>query len=272
MLRHLQVNQLNYRVGQFGNTGALPWMFLHGFTGRIEHWQGQIERLQASYPLIIPDLIGHGETDSPLDSKRYQIESAAADLIAMLDQLAIEKIGLLGYSMGGRLALYTALHYPNRIDKLILESASPGLATIEERSDRIIQDEQLAIKIEREGMMTFVEYWENLPLFASQTRLSDEVKQRLRALRLQNRPQGLAGSLRGMGTGSQPSLWDFLPQLTCPTLLITGDLDHKFTQIAEKMSRRLPDVQHIQVQAAGHTVHLEQPELFTEIVLAFIER
>lgn len=271
-MRHqVQVNQLNYRVGQFGNGGVFPWMFLHGFTGRIENWQRQIDHLEASYSLIIPDLIGHGKTDAPLDSERYQMEFAAADLIRLLDIFEIDQIGLLGYSMGGRLALYLALHYPQRVGKLILESASPGLATPQERADRIASDEHLANRIEREGITAFIDYWEQLPLFASQTSLSSEVKQPLRALRLQNRPEGLAGSLRGMGTGRQPSLWDSLAQLRPPTMLITGEHDRKFTEIGKKMSHHLPDVQHIQIQEAGHTIHLEQPQLFNEAVLRFID-
>jgi 2-succinyl-6-hydroxy-2,4-cyclohexadiene-1-carboxylate synthase len=172
--------------------------------------------------------------------------------------------------MGGRLALYLAVTYPHLINKLILESASPGLAEPAARAARVHSDEALADQIERDGIGAFVEYWARIPLFASQQRLPVALRQRLRDQRLQNRPHGLANSLRGMGTGVQPSLWDRLSALTVPVLLLTGEDDDKFDAIAQQMATRLPNARHQTIPQAGHTIHLEQPEAYWATVGAFL--
>ena len=171
---------------------------------------------------------------------------------------------LLGYSMGGRIALYTA--FSGFFRALILESASPALADPLERAQRRSNDEQLAASIERDGIVAFVEYWEHLPLFASQQRLPYEQRQALHEQRLHNSASGLANSLRGVGTGAQPALQERLATLSLPVLLIAGILDTKFCTITHQMAQSLPDAQLHIVPDAGHTVHLEQPEVFDQIV------
>jgi 2-succinyl-6-hydroxy-2,4-cyclohexadiene-1-carboxylate synthase len=168
------------------------------------------------------------------------------------------------------LALYTALNQPFVFKSLILESASPGLKTKDERAARRASDEKLAQMIERDGIEAFVNYWESLPLWDSQKNLAPEVRQQLRDQRLKNNPIGLANSLRGMGTGAQPSLWDKLPELNIPVLLIAGELDTKFVAIAQEMHSLLPNSRLVIVPNAGHTVHLEQPELYTQAITAFL--
>ena len=124
----------------------------------------------------------------------------------------------------------------------------------------------MAASIEREGVPAFIERWERLPLFASQRTLPLECREALHKQRLQNNTTGLAQSLRGVGTGVQPSLYAQMPTLHIPVLLIAGELDTKFTAIAKHMAQALPQSQLQIIPAAGHTVHLEQPELFTSLV------
>jgi 2-succinyl-6-hydroxy-2,4-cyclohexadiene-1-carboxylate synthase len=170
--------------------------------------------------------------------------------------------------MGGRLALNTAISHPSLVHSLILESASPGLEDEAERVARILSDEQLAETIERDGLEAFVEYWTTLPLFATQ---SDDVRAQLKAQRLMsNNPCGLANSLRGMGTGAQSSLWYRLNEVDCPTLLITGKYDDKFTRIAQRMAAKLPEAHVKVIEGAGHTVHAEQAEIYIRTILDFV--
>jgi 2-succinyl-6-hydroxy-2,4-cyclohexadiene-1-carboxylate synthase len=136
----------------------------------------------------------------------------------------------------------------------------------DEREQRRVSDEALAASIEGEGVPAFIERWENLPLFASQRTLPSECREALHRQRLLNSATGLAQSLRGIGTGVQPSLYARLPTLHIPVLLIAGALDTKFTAIAQRMAHALPQSQLRIVPAAGHTVHLEQPQLFTSLV------
>lgn len=178
---------------------------------------------------------------------------------------------LVGYSMGGRVALHQALRRPDRVRRLILESASPGLATEEERARRRADDEALARRIVAEGIEAFVDRWEALPLFASQRRLPENVRRRHRAGRLANDPRSLAASLRGLGTGTLPSLWDRLEDIATPTLLIVGELDPKFVEIGHRMAAAMPDARLTVVPDAGHTVHLERPGMWLERVTEFLE-
>lgn len=258
------LNHLSYHYTTSG-TGD-PIVFLHGFTGSGDNWQPITQNLVPAFQTITIDLPGHGQTDSPADPARYQIEAVAADLHVFIAEVIQVPVHLVGYSMGGRLALYFALHYPQSIQKLVLESASPGLATEAERQARRASDDQLAARILQNGLAAFVEAWDNLPLFASQ---SPEIRQRLHLQRLQNSPIGLANSLRGMGTGGQPSLWGLLGSLKPSTLLINGAMDSKFVSIGEQMADLMPRAQRRTVIGAGHAVHLENPSAYHATLRAF---
>ena len=259
-----RINDIDYSYETAGT--GIPVVLLHGFTGSSGNWRGLMEHLAADYRVIAVDILGHGKTAVFPHPHRYTMPHAAADLAALLQLLNATPCHLLGYSMGGRLALYFAVHYPHLLRSLILESGSPGLATAAEREARTASDNALADRIEREGVPAFVDYWENIGLFASQKRLETAVCAQLRQQRLQNNPLGLANSLRGMGTGQQPSLWDDLPRLALPTLLIAGELDSKYVAIGRQMAAQLPQTQFVNVTDAGHTVHLERPEQFAALV------
>src|SRR6266702_1387438 len=252
---------------QNGQEAPQTLILLHGFTGSAAGWSHQLDIL-ADYGLriIAIDLLGHGQSDAPDDAKRYSIEYCQKDILAALQTLGVHKgqAIILGYSLGGRIALYTA--FSGYFRALILESASPGLQDPAEREQRRLSDEALAASIERNGIPTFIERWENLPLFASQKSLPLERRKELHKQRLQNSATGLAQSLRGVGTGAQPSLHTRLPTLHIPVLLIAGELDTKFTTIARHMAQSLPQAQLYIIPAAGHTVHLERPQAFTSLV------
>jgi len=260
--------KMHYHVSTQGS--GKPLVLLHGFTGSSTNWARHTAVLASHFCLISIDLLGHGRTASPPDPARYRMEHAAADLIVLLDKLGIEQAALLGYSMGGRLALYTAVYHPDRITRLILESASPGLDTETERAERQQRDEALADRIERDGIPAFVDFWETLRLWDSQKKLPEETRLALRRQRLQNDPIGLANSLRGMGTGIQPSLWPRLSELTMPVLLLSGALDAKFVDMNRQMAAHMPTARLEIVPDAGHTIHLERPSLFANLVLSFM--
>jgi 2-succinyl-6-hydroxy-2,4-cyclohexadiene-1-carboxylate synthase len=266
-MSRLTVDRMQYYVECWGE-GA-PLVLLHGFTGSSATWAPHV----ASWPAraIAVDLPGHGQTDAPADSARYRMEATVADLVALLDQLGVERAHVLGYSMGGRVALHLAAAHPERVATLILESASPGLATQAERAARVAADTALAASIGRDGIAAFVDRWEALQLWASQARLPDAVRAGLRAQRLNNRPLGLANSLRGLGTGAQAPLHYRLADLPVPALVIAGMLDAKFAAIARAMAAALPQGRLALVPEAGHAVHLEQPALFDRLVAEFLE-
>jgi 2-succinyl-6-hydroxy-2,4-cyclohexadiene-1-carboxylate synthase len=264
----LTVNGCNYNVEVRGS--GIPLVLLHGFTGSTLNWRSLIEELSWSYTTIGIDLLGHGRSDAPLDPQCYTMDRAATDLARLIQVLTACPVNLLGYSMGGRLALYLTRHYPELITSLVLESASPGLADPWARQQRRDSDELLAQRIEREGIPAFVDYWEKIPLFASQQSLPAASCEQLRSQRLQNRAHGLANSLRGMGTGQQPSLWDDLTTIRQPTLLLAGASDAKYIEIARQMRERMPHARLQIIPDAGHAVHLEAPQAFEIQVMMFV--
>jgi 2-succinyl-6-hydroxy-2,4-cyclohexadiene-1-carboxylate synthase len=248
-----------------------PLVLLHGFTGSAAAWGAHVDAFAAHFEVLAIDLLGHGGSDSPSDPARYRMERCVEDLAHVFTRLGLDAIHLLGYSMGGRAALSFALAHPGRVQKLLLESASPGLATAWERADRVRADEALADRIERDGVQAFVDSWEKLPLFASQACLAEVDRSALRAARLRNNPPGLANSLRGMGTGAQAENWSRLHALRSPALLLAGSLDSKFESIARQMCDRMPGAALAIVPDAGHTVHLEQPAEYNRRVVEFLQ-
>ncbi len=268
-MTRLHVNGVHLNVALSG--AGLPLVLLHGFTGSITSWKPHIPIFEKRFQTIAVDLLGHGSSDSPADPMRYRMERCVEDLISIFEQLGLEQVSLLGYSMGGRVALHVAAAHPDRVHTLVLESASPGLAGPAERQARMASDGALADSIERDGLEAFVNEWEHLRLFVTQARLPESVRAELRAQRLQNNPRGLANSLHGLGTGAQTSLWGRLREIRVPTLLIAGMLDQKFTAIARAMAGALPNARLALVPDAGHTIHLEQPEVFDKLVLEFLK-
>jgi 2-succinyl-6-hydroxy-2,4-cyclohexadiene-1-carboxylate synthase len=261
------------------STDVPTLVLLHGFTGSALTWETSLAGLatvQSQEPVETPpmhiialDMLGHGRSDAPFDPTRYSIEHCQQNILAALQQLGVpaHQAILLGYSMGGRIALYTALSGYFRA--LILESASPGIADPDERAQRRNADNNLADRIERDGIPAFIDYWEKIPLFASQQHLPDTVRAAQRSQRLTNNTRGLANSLRGVGTGVQSALYEYLPDLHIPALLIAGDLDDKYCAIAQQMAHILPEASLSIVPDAGHTVHLERPAHFRKLVYDF---
>ncbi|MDR6121976.1 2-succinyl-6-hydroxy-2,4-cyclohexadiene-1-carboxylate synthase [Bacillus sp. SLBN-46] len=262
------VEGLNYHVDVYGN--GFPLVCLHGFTGDVTTWTPFVEDWFKRSKLILPDIIGHGKTESPEEIERYHIESAAHDLNKLLDHLEVHQVDLLGYSMGGRLALTFAILFPERVRKLILESASPGLLTETERELRRMKDAELAKFIKDRGIQAFVDYWEEIPLFSTMKSLPKSINESIRSQRLNNSPIGLANSLLGMGTGAQPSWWGRLNELEMDVLLLTGKKDNKFCLLAEKMLKELKNGTWTIFENSGHAIHVEEKEKFGTIVSDFL--
>jgi 2-succinyl-6-hydroxy-2,4-cyclohexadiene-1-carboxylate synthase len=242
-----------------------PLVMLHGFTGSSASWQGVADALAARRRLIRVDLPGHGRTPAPNDA-RCRFTRVVEDIALIIEQAAGAPAHVLGYSMGGRLALAVALAHPDHVRTLTLESASPGLHSEEARAERRLADALLADRIIDGGIAAFVDEWERMPLFASQARLPEVVRAQQRALRLANDPLGLARSLRGLSTGAQPSLWLRLADVRPPTLLVSGAEDARYTQIAAQMAAAIPAARHHVIAGAGHTPHLESPAAFLAAV------
>lgn len=243
-------------------------VLVHGFTGSAASWEpGLIDGLAgAGLAPVLVDLPGHGADVGAVEPSRFTLEAA-------LDRLGAAGAwpeDVVGYSMGGRIALHFAAAHPGRVRRLVLESASPGLATEEERSARRAADEALAARIAAEGIEWFVAHWEAQPIFESRARLDGVTLARQRELRLRNDPRSLAAALEGLGTGRLPSLWGALGKIEAPTLLLVGEFDARYVEIAERMCRAMPDARMTVVPGAGHSVHLEAPAAWLDAVVDFL--
>ena len=241
-----------------------PLLLLHGFTGSAASW----DEVRQHLPLesVAVDLVGHGPPPAPTDPDRYTMQACVTEVLQRLDG----PTAVLGYSMGGRVALHLALTAPERVSALVLESASPGIDDPRERAARAAADAELAGYIEREGVEAFVERWERLPLLALGPSVPEAVRLRQRRERLARDPIGLANSLRGMGAGQHAPVWDRLPELRVPVLLIVGALDAKYRAIAERMLALLPNARLSVIADAGHAVHVEQPSALCASVAEFV--
>lgn len=243
-----------------------PLLLLHGFTATARSLDALSESLAGAHRVIAPDLVGHGASDAPREVAPYRMEACVAQLCALLDALDSGPVGVLGYSMGGRLALALLAYMPERIRAGLLVSASAGIALPGARAARVRDDEALALRIESRGVAAFVDAWLAQPLFASQLRRqSASERAQTRAERLANRAHGLANSLRGMGSGAQPPLHVHLPDITCPVVLAVGEEDEKFQRIASALADDLPRGRVHRIPRSGHAVHLENPTALREL-------
>lgn len=268
----ITVNGHSMHVQRTGDPSLPVVVFLHGFTGSLNTWNTIVSLLEGKIHAITIDLWGHGHSDKPERSSEYTMQKQTRDLEQLFVQLELANFVLVGYSMGGRIALGYATSYPDRIQRLVLESASPGLKTEAERTERKERDAKLANRLLQEPFEDFVDFWENLALFDSQKSMSAEQREAVRKERQSQDPKGLANSLFGIGTGSQPSYWDVLAEQLYPVDLVTGALDSKFEKIALEMNNLLPRATHISVDNAGHAIHVEKPEEFATIIDAIVKQ
>ncbi|GGB36864.1 putative 2-succinyl-6-hydroxy-2,4-cyclohexadiene-1-carboxylate synthase [Lentibacillus populi] len=244
-----------------------PVVLLHGFTGSSATWNTVVDTWYKEFRFIRIDLPGHGKTRTQTPRT---MQTCCDDLMQLLTYLEFDKVHLLGYSMGGRTGLSFAMMYPEMVASLILESASPGLETENERRARMAHDENLAQKIEQEGISAFVNFWEDIPLFQTQRKLPPKKRREIRDERLSQSAPGLVQSLRYMGTGKQPSWWEQVRELSVPVLLVAGALDEKFVKLNQRLKNRLQSGDLIIVEDVGHAIHVEQPTFFGKIVTEFI--
>ncbi|MFN6564152.1 MAG: 2-succinyl-6-hydroxy-2,4-cyclohexadiene-1-carboxylate synthase [Nostoc sp. ChiSLP01] len=243
-------------------------LFLHGFMGNIDEFDEAIKLLADEFSYLILDLPGHGKTKVLGGDEYYSMPNTAQAIINLLDKLKIPKCFLVGYSMGGRLALYLVLHFPERFLKAILESASPGLATETERLERIKRDTQIRRKLARiTSKVAFVDFlsnWYNQAIFGyikNHPQYDQMVENRS-----QNNPQELDKSLRFMGTGCQPNLWSKLAKNTIPMVLLAGEYDVKFVNINTEMAKVCKLTQLKIIDNAGHNIHFENTLTFVKIL------
>jgi 2-succinyl-6-hydroxy-2,4-cyclohexadiene-1-carboxylate synthase len=249
-----------------GPPDAPAVLLIHGFMGSRRDWDPVIATLARTRRCLAVDVPGHGETGAPADETLWAPEGCVAALASLL--AAHGGGSVVGYSLGGRLALQLAVERPDAVARAVIISSTPGIAGECGRGLRRNQDERLARLLEREGLERFLEQWYGLPLFEAlreHPRFPEVLERRRR-----NNPRLLARSLRSMGTGSQRSLWADLPGLRTPVLFLAGERDPKFTDIAFDAVARCPAAEAVVVRGRGHALVEEDPEAMALEISGFI--
>jgi 2-succinyl-6-hydroxy-2,4-cyclohexadiene-1-carboxylate synthase len=251
--------------------GTLPLMLVHGFTGNRTSFDHLRPLWSPHVRALVVELPGHGQTPLPSRPGREGFLETLEAFFAVLDEVGVQRTNILGYSQGARFALAAVMSRPERFTRLILESGSPGLHRRQARTERRVKDSELALFLRKKGLTAFMDYWEGLPLFKGLHKLPEERRLALRARRLANTAEGLAGALECLGLGVQPDYWPELQRQRLPTLLLTGALDEKFTLTARRMAEELPVVYRHAFVDCTHAPHLEVPEFYAREVLSFLQ-
>jgi len=249
--------------------GAETLLYLHGFLGCQDDWNEVIEIIGDGFNHCRVDLPGHGARHRALSPQSYSMPGYANLLVAALNDGDVDQCNLVGYSMGGRFALFLLTHFPLQFSRVVIESASPGLKTADERKARCAEDDKLIEKLRAQPIDEFLRDWYDQPLFAT----IDKTNPRFEAL-LENRRShdstGLALALENMGSGVMPSLWDRLPRIKAQVLFIAGENDAKYSALAHEMANLCPRGQVAIIPGAGHNTHYERPEEYCRVVTQFL--
>ena len=262
----LSAPKVDFNVKIIGDVkNSTPLIFLHGFMGSMESWNEIVPHFNT--PIILIDLPGHGQSHFK-DIDNYLFTEWIDDFKLILGQLEITQINLCGYSMGGRLALSFACEFPQMVNRLILESSTPGIRDETERKKRAEEDKLICAKIKND-YPTFIKDWCDNQLFKNQKdrNLSGwEAQNRIRSG--QNSEQ-ISLSLQSLGAGEMPSLWSKISNLQSSVMLITGSEDSTYCRIATECLQEIPDCKWVNISNCGHNVHLEQSTQFIESIKSF---
>lgn len=261
------------------NSGLIDWhltkqgdqakpgiLFLHGFMGTGKIWKPIMEQLQDEYYCVAVDLPGHGQTETDLDNLNFDI--TAEGLIRLCSKEFNRPPIICGYSLGGRIALYTALHHPDSFRAMIIESASPGIENEREQKKRFLTDSDWAQKLNRSTMREFLVEWYAQPVFSY---LSDERIAKIIEKKSSGDPIKMAKAMMIYSQGRQKPMWHKLSGWEKQALIVVGESDLKYCRIAKRVSGLLPACELRLIPDAGHIVHLENRNRFIEALKSWLD-
>lgn len=236
-----------------GPRGALPVLLSHGHAAATQMWAGQVEALQQKFRVITWDLRGHGRSGCPEDPALYTVEHTVDDIAAILDDCDIHKVVIGGHSLGGVMAFQFQLKYPERLLAMAILNSGPGFRSDTTRDNWNLGCERTALSLQRKGLAALSK--------------SNEVHAEWHA-----DVWGLIHSARGIMTHQDSRMIDNLGSIDVPVLVLVGAQDQEFLGAADYMERKIPDIQKIIIDNAGHAANLDQPEVFNKLLIGFLER
>jgi len=256
------------------SSGKPPILALHGFTGDAEDYTWLAKNSSNALDWWAVDLPGHGLA-TVADPEGLTLEdflSVISDARQRINDATGKAPILLGYSMGGRIALHAVRRQSADWRALVTIGATPGIAEPSKRMDRLLADEDLAERMRLQSIDEFLKAWQAMPIIRSQNRIPQAILGPMRDRRLRNDPRQLAGALLAVSSGQLPSLWDELDEIALPYLIVAGQQDQKFSQIAHLMAPQLPNAEISLLPKAGHCAHLEMPDDFLFVLRSIIRK
>ena len=244
-------------------TSLIPTLFLHGFSGTSNSWKEVITKLDCY--CIAPDIIGHGKSSFNDIDRDYDIDDWCNDLSEILDSLNIDKLNICGYSMGGRLAIAFASKYPDKIQRLILESTSLGIKDNNAKKERFQEDLKLSELIESD-FSAFIQKCENNSLFLKQEKRNKEGFLTQREDRLSHNPIQLSKALKVFSQGNMKSYEKEFSKFKFPISIINGSEDLKYTMIGKRMTEINKQTTQYIINNTNHNVHLESIDAFISLI------
>lgn len=242
-------------------------VFLHGMLGGpsgFDPVEQELRRRGVSTPCARLRLPGHGL--EPWGTDVGSFDAAVDALAARLPRA--QRLTLVGYSLGGRLALALGAKGLSTIERVVAIGAHMGIEDREERSLRGAWDRSMAELVRGRGMAALVSAWEALPIFATQSSLEPVVLDRQRAVRLAHQAPAVAWAFETLGSGAMPPLADKILRSGVPVDLVAGERDDKYAGIARQLAARGASV----IPGAGHNVLLEAPAAFAETLIKIFRR
>ena len=249
---------MKLHIHKEGKAQAEKIVFLHGFMGSGLDFTGLIQCFSAHFQCLAPDLPGHGQSlfkDFSDNEGPGSLTRVASLLLEQLSTAGIRDFTLYGYSMGGRIAQAMCLQSPERIRRLVLESASFGIRDEVERQHRYFRDRRLLTNIETETeFRRFLEKWHRLPLFS--TLHHSVLLEDLITSKLNNDVRQLARALNLMSVGNQPWFPPELSRTGVPLTYFYGAQDSKYKTIARDVTADIPDITLKEFAGASHNIHV----------------
>ncbi|WP_235585913.1 2-succinyl-6-hydroxy-2,4-cyclohexadiene-1-carboxylate synthase [Shewanella frigidimarina] len=257
-------------IRRFGQPQLPALLMLHGFLGSKDDWSILMPRLSQHFHCICIDLPGHGANVDTLDSPG--LHQAAELIVSKMHNMGYMQFHLLGYSLGGRIALHIADGYADSLLSLTLESAHPGLQDAQQQAARAKSDNIWAKKLQHLPIADFLALWYQQAVFND---LSEAQKQQLIAIRRSNDPQRLANCYITTSLSLQQDCRTVLEPLKCSCHFMYGVDDIKFAQVAIDWQATLAEsglgtLQLHPLHAAGHNIHSLHPQLFTDTLLGLL--
>jgi 3-oxoadipate enol-lactonase len=250
---------------EHNRAGAGPVVLLHGFPLNGAMWDEVVPALAERYRVVVPDLRGHGATAAP--EGPYETADHAADVIALLSWIGIDRAAVVGLSMGGYIALQLMTAYADRVSAVVLADTMGRGDSAERKQARAAQAEV----IRAEGLGRFADLvmprMFSPPVFSARPALVERFRQTI----LSQRPEAVIAALQGLA--SRPNMLGPLSEVRLPTLVLVGGEDAATTpDDSRELAGVIRGAELVVLPGAGHMSCWEDPEAFNVAVRDFLDR